>query len=104
MAITIKLTEQIVFSDLNKKEGKNNDFARDAITIETLKYKHIRAALKYPESDQMHQLMIMLTGLSENDVGELLPEDAARIGILLHQELNKFNEISQNMLTPGNKS
>lgn len=63
----------------------------------------IRAALQYPEPDQMHQLMIMLTGLSEADVGEFLPEDAAKIGLFLHQELNKFNQASQKMLNPGNE-
>lgn len=93
---TIKLSEPTVFNDLNKNEGLAPDFARDSITIEKLKYKHIRAALQHPEADQMHYLMILTTGLSENDAGELTPEDAAQIGLFLHQELNKFNNLSNN--------
>lgn len=104
MTTQIKLTEPTIFPDLNRKEAKNESHARDFVTLEKLKYKHIRAALKYPEPDQMHQLMIILTGLSEIDAGELLPEDAAKIGIFLHQELNKFNQLSQNMLNNGNQS
>lgn len=94
--LTIKLSEPTVFTDLNQNEGLASDFARDSITIEKLKYKHIRAALQHPESDQMHHLMLITTGLSEQDVGELTPEDAAHIGLFLHQELSKFNNLSNN--------
>jgi hypothetical protein len=104
MTVTIKLTEQTIFPELNRKEGKNEDYARDFISIESLRYKHIRAALKYPDQEQLHQLMMMLTGLSEVDVGELLPQDAAKVGSFLQQEISKFNQLSQDILTHGNKN
>lgn len=88
----INLSEPTILPDLNKQEGKTADICREAITVEKLKYKHIRAALKYPEIDQMHHLMMMVTGLNESDIGELLPEDAAKLTLMLHESLKKFNQ------------
>jgi hypothetical protein len=90
----ITLSEPTVFPDLNSKESKGFDFSRDMLDIEKLKYKHIRSALKFPEIDQMHHLMMMLTGLNENDIGELAPEDAARISFMLHESLMKYNQFN----------
>lgn len=92
MIHSMNLSEPTVFPDLNKKEDKTADFHRDVINIERLKYKHIRAVLKFPEIDQMHHLMLMVTGLNENDIGELLPEDAAKLTLMLHESLRKFNQ------------
>lgn len=52
MVYAINLSEPTVFPDLNSKESKNTDFPRETLHIEKLKYKHIRAALKYQEVDQ----------------------------------------------------
>lgn len=92
MSQIINLTEPTVFPELNKKESKEINFARETIQLTPLKYKHIREALKYPVPDQMHQLMIMLTGLNESDIGELSPEDAAKLTISLHDSLQRFNQ------------
>ena len=92
MIHSMSLSEPTVFPDLNKQEDKTADFHRDVINVERLKYKHIRAVLKFPEIDQMHHLMLMVTGLNENDIGELLPEDAAKLTLMLHESLRKFNQ------------
>jgi hypothetical protein len=92
--LLINLSEPTVFPDLNHKECKNIEFSRVTLNIEKLKYKHIRSALKFPEIDQMHQLMMMLTGLNENDIGELAPEDAAKISFMLHESLIKYNQFN----------
>lgn len=88
----INLSEPTIFQELNKQEEKNLDYGRETIKVEKLKYKHIRAALKYPEIDQMHHLMMMVTGLNESDLGELLPEDAAKLTSILYSSLMKFNQ------------
>lgn len=88
----IHLSEPTIFPELNKQESQQVDFRRETLTVEKLKYKHIRAALKYPEIDQMHQLMIMLTGLNENDIGELAPQDAAKLTLVLQTSLMEFNQ------------
>jgi hypothetical protein len=92
MNYSLNLSEPTVFSDLNKLENKTADFSREVINIERLKYKHIRSVLKFPEIDQMHHLMMIVTGLNENDIGEMLPEDAAKLTLMLHESLKKFNQ------------
>lgn len=94
MTHLINLSEPTIFPDLNNKESKNIDSPRESLHVEKLKYKHIRAALKFQETDQMHHLMMMLTGLNENDIGELLPEDAAKISFMLHESLMKYNQLN----------
>ena|SRR5690242_8304094 len=96
MVYAINLSEPTVFPDLNSKESKHSDFPRETLSIEKLKYKHIRAALKYQEADQMHHLMMMLTGLNDNDIGELAPEDAAKISLMLHESLMKYTQFNPN--------
>lgn len=90
--LVMNLYQPTIFADLNKKESQAPDFARTTLNIDDLKYKHIRAALKFPEIDQMHQLMLMLTGLTENDIGELSPQDAATLTLTVQEHLMKFNQ------------
>jgi hypothetical protein len=95
---TFQLSEPTAFSDLNKNEGRELDYERDAIELKTLKYKHFRSVLKYPEEDQMHQLMLAMTGLTEDDIGELTPSDAAEISHLIFQSMKKYMELGQQIL------
>lgn len=92
------LTEPTVFADLNKKEGKEMEFVRNELTLKGLKYKHFRSILSYPEEDQMHQLMLSITGLSDNDVGELTPNDAAEISHIIFDSMKKYMELGQKIM------
>ena len=89
---TITLSEPTIFPELNKQESLASDFARVTLNVSKMKYKHIRSALKFPEIDQIHHLMMMLTGLHENDLGELAPKDAAKLTFLLQESLLAFNQ------------
>lgn len=97
MAI-FKLSEPTIFPGLNKTETQEPHFERSEIQLNTLKYKHFRSVLKYPEEDQMHQLMLALTGLTEDDLGELTPTDAAEISHLIFQSMKKYMELGQQIL------
>lgn len=92
------LSEPTVFVDLNQKEGKEPSFSRDTITLNTLKYKHFRSVLSHPEEDQMHQLMLSITGLSDNDLGELTPNDAAEVSHLVFNSMKKYLELGQKII------
>lgn len=95
---TFRLSEPTVFPGLNKIENQEPDYARSEIGLNSLKYKHFRAVLKYPEEDQMHQLMLAITGLCEDDIGELTPADAAEISHIIFKSMKKYMELGQQIL------
>jgi hypothetical protein len=95
---TIQLDEPTVFLDLNKKEGVAADFERSELKLNSLKYKHFRAVLQYPEADQMHHLMLAMTGLSENDLGELSPATAAEISGLVFESMKEYLKLGQKII------
>lgn len=92
------LSEATIFPELNKKEGKEHNHERELLTLTTLKYKHFRSALKFPEQDQMHHLMLAMTNLSEDDLGELTPSDAAGISAIIFQAMKKYMELGQQII------
>jgi hypothetical protein len=98
MTKTYNLSEPSIFPDLNKKENQPADHTRAAIELISLKYKHFRSVLQYPEMDQMHHLMIAITGLSEDDLGELCPDDAAEISRIIFQSMKKYMELGQTIM------
>lgn len=95
---TFNLSEPTIFTDLNKKEGIDLESTRNELTLKSLKYKHFRSVLNYPEEDQMHQLMLAMTGLSDNDIGELTPNDAAEISHIIFDSMKKYMELGQKIL------
>ena len=95
---TFQLSEPTVFADLNKKETKEADYVRSALPLNRLKYKHFRDVMKYPEADQMHHLMLEMTGLSESDLGELSPDDAAEISSIIFEAMKKYIQLGQRIL------
>ena len=94
----LTLTEPTAFPGLNKKENKEHNVERDSLQLKTLKYKHFRDIMKYPEEDQMHHLMIHITSLSENDLGELTPDDAAKISSLVVQSMKSYMQLGQKIM------
>jgi hypothetical protein len=92
------LSEPTIFPELNKKQGKPADDAVNEIPLATLKYKHFREVVKYPEQDQMHHLMMAITGLSEDDIGELTPNDAAGISAIIFEAMKKYFELGQKII------
>jgi predicted lactoylglutathione lyase len=95
--VTIKLSEPTAFPDLNKKEGKEDDFLRDTIKVYRLKFKHFKNMQQGSDESQMMQLMIELTGLSERDIDELYAEDAAEITSVVFGFMEKYFTLAKKM-------
>lgn len=92
------LSEPTIFPDFNMKQGKDANFSISEIKLNSLKYKHFREVIKFPEEDQMHQLMLAMTGFTENDVGELNPNDAAGISQIIFEAMKSYFELGQKII------
>ncbi len=92
---TIHLSEPTIFPDLNKHDGEDAKHERQELKLNSLKYKHFRAVMQQPAEDQMHHLMKALTGLSEKDIGELSPVDAAEISGLIFDSMKQYMELGK---------
>lgn len=99
MTKKFNLSEPTIFPDLNKQENNGNDFARRELDLKSLKYKHFRAVLEKPEEQQMHYLMLEMTGLSEDDAGELTPNDAAELYKLIFESMKGYMELGQTIMS-----
>lgn len=95
---TLKLQEATAFPDLNAAEGKDVGFERDSLSLTSLKYKHFRAVAQKPDEDQMHYLMMQMTGLSDDDLGELLPGDAAKLSELVFDSMKEYMQLGQKIV------
>jgi len=94
----LTLSEATIFADFNAENNLEENNALTEITLSRLKYKHFREVAKYPEQDQMHHLMLSLTRLSEDDLGELLPDDAAEISKIIFEAMQKYIQLGQNIV------
>jgi hypothetical protein len=92
------LSEPTVFPDFNKKSGRDAAYAVTELQLHSLKYKHFREIAKFPEEDQMHRLMLSMTGLTEEDIGELTPNDAAGISQIIFESMKKYFELGQKII------
>lgn len=93
-----QLTEPTIFPDFNKQSGKEPHDVVTEIQLISLKYKHFREVIKFPEEEQMHRLMLVVTGLSDNDIGELTPDDAAGISQFIFESMKKYFELGQKII------
>jgi hypothetical protein len=94
----IHLSEPTIFPDLNRIEKKEPDHARDELELTKLKYKHFRSIMQHPEQDQMHYLMMTMTGLSEDDIGELSPDDAAKISAAVFESMQSYMDLGKKIV------
>ncbi|ALB24209.1 hypothetical protein Psal006b_00137 [Piscirickettsia salmonis] len=92
---SITLTEETVFPSLNIKEGKAEDFQRKELQLSALKYKHFRSSLGYPEEEQMHHMMMMVSKLTEDELGELSTDDTAEISEYIFNAIEKYVRLGQ---------
>lgn len=94
----IKLHEPTIFPDYNKKHELPEDHELTEIKLKSLKYKHFRAMLSIPEAEQMHQLMMLIADLSEDDIGELTPQDAAAISGQIYESLGSYIQLGKKLV------
>lgn len=103
MTNNFQLTEATVFPDLNAKEQQPADYSRMTLSLNTLRYKHFRGVLQYPEQDQMHHLMLVVTGLSESDLGELTPDDSAEVSNIVFNAMKKYIQLGKTIVKSLNE-
>ncbi len=96
--IIVNLSAPTIFPDLNKKEGKEENFARDIVGVARLKFKHFKQMQKLDENQQMQHAISELTGLSEEDMDELYAEDAAAITGVIYGFMSKYLELAKKMM------
>ncbi|ALA23614.1 hypothetical protein AVI51_09950 [Piscirickettsia salmonis] len=92
---SISLSEEIILPSLNVKEGKDQEFSRNELNLKAIKYKDFRKVMLLPEEDQMHTMMKIVSGLSEDDIGELSAEDTAEISEYVFESIHKYVQLGQ---------
>jgi len=95
--IILQLSSPSVFPDLNKKESREESYARTTIEIERMRYGHIKEMQSISPEKQTHWAIQKLTGLSENDVDQLYTEDAAEITKTIFGFIEKYFALAKNM-------
>lgn len=95
--VKIKLSQPTVFFDLNAKENKDKDFARDFIEVERMRYGHIKEMQTISPQEQTHWAIKKLTGLSDNDIDQLYAEDAAEITKTIFGFIEKYFSLAKKM-------
>jgi len=95
----LKLSNDCIFSDLNKLKGLDPNHVTSEIEIGTLKYAHIRQMQQMKMEDHMSFAMGALTGLSEKDLDELSSNDAAELMKIVYENLRKHFELTKDFLS-----
>lgn len=101
--IIVNLSAPTIFPDLNQKEGRDANYARDVVAVARLKFKHFKQMQKLDENQQMQHAMSELTGLTENDMDELYAEDAAAITGVIYGFMSKYLELAKKMMEDTSK-
>lgn len=95
---TFTLSEPTAFPEFNKKNDFDTNHEVESIELKTLKYKHFRNVMQYPEHDQMHYLIMEVTDLCEEDVGELTPDDTAEISAYIYDAMKKYLQLGKKII------
>ena len=101
--INIPLSSPTVFADLNRKEGKEPDYARHELTLQRLKFKHFKAMNNIAQEKQMTYAISELTGLSDDDIDELYAEDAGEITKRIVGFMQSFVDVAKNVMSGPNE-
>lgn len=101
--VRVKFSTATVFPDLNKKENQPENYARDIIEIERMRYGHIKEMQGIAPEDQTQWAIKKLTGMSDNDIDQLYAEDAAEVTKTIFGFIEKYFSLAQKMMGPGER-
>lgn len=103
-AIRITLSHPTILPELNKKEARTPDFARDYLEVERMRYGHIKEMQSISPEQQTHWAIRKLTGLSDSDIDQLFAEDAAEITKTIFGFIEKYFLLAKQVWTnPGDE-
>lgn len=101
--IRIQLSYPTVLPDLNKKEGQEDNYARDYVEVERMRYGHIKEMQQISPELQTLWSIKKLTGLSDKDIDQLYAEDAAEITKTIFGFVEKYFTLAKKMWTEPNE-
>ena len=94
----LKLVNETIFPGLNLSKGLNAAHATKEIPLNELKYKNLREMQTMKPEQHMNYIMMVLTGLTEQDLDELSSDDAAELIDIVHKVIKKHLELGKNFL------
>lgn len=97
--VRINLSHPTVLPDLNKKENKDPQFARDFIEVERMRYGHIKEMQAVSPEQQTHWAIKRLTRLSDQDIDQLFAEDAAEVTKTIFGFIEKYFMLAKKIWT-----
>ena len=94
----LKLVNETIFPDLNRSQGLDAKYVTQELPLNELKYKNLRAMQPMKPEQHMNYIMMVLTGLTEQDLDELSSDDAAELIGIVHNILEKHVELGKSFL------
>lgn len=91
----LKLVNGTVFPELNRSKGLDATYVTKELPLNELKYKNLRAMQTMKPEQHMNYIMMILTGLSEQDLDELSSDDAAELIGMVHKLIEKHVELGK---------
>jgi hypothetical protein len=93
-----KFKNPTLFPNLNASLGKSSNHLTAELSLTSIKYKHLREMAKLRPEEQMEYMMMVLTGLSSSDIGEMSPSDAAELIKIIYESMSTFNDLAKNFM------
>ncbi len=98
MQKVLKLIDGTVFPDLNQSKGLSAKHITTEIPLKELKYKNLKEMQRIKPEQHMTYIMMILTGLTEQDLDELSADDSAELIGIVHKIIGKHIELGKNLL------
>ncbi len=98
MGKILKLINGEVFPDLNKIKGLDATYVTKELLLNELKYKNLKEMQKMKPEQHITYIMMVLTGLTEQDLDELSSDDAAELMDIVHKLIAKHVELWKSFL------
>lgn len=98
MEKVLRLVNGTVFPNLNRSKGLGAEHVTTELPLNELKYKNLREMQTIKPDQHMGYIMMVLTGLTEQDLDELSSDDAAELIGIVHKLVEKHVELGKNFL------
>jgi len=100
-SVVVELAFPTIFADFNEANGHDDNHFCKEVRVQRLKFKHFKQLQSVNEKEQMFEALSLLTGLSQDDIGELDAEDAAEITSVVYGFMEKFMKVARKMMGKG---
>jgi hypothetical protein len=94
----LKLVNGAIFPDLNRSKGLDVNCVTTELPLNELKYKHLKEMQTLNLQQQMSYIIMVLTGLTEQDLDEISSDDAAELIGIVHKLLERHITLGKHFL------